>query len=107
QKDGKRAAAPGRALDVHPSLMAIEDVLDDRETETGAAPLAAALDVDTVEPLGEPRDRLAWDAFTLVLDSDENLPAFAPAAGFDPAETDAHRALLAAIFDRVVDEILK
>src|SRR5262245_40484302 len=107
QEDCKCAAAPRRALDMHPSLMTIEDVLDDRETETGTATLAAAFDIDTVEPLGEPRDCLARNTFPLVLDSDEDLSALTPASGFDAPEADAHGALLVSVFDRVVDKVLE
>ena len=81
QEHGKRAASPGRALDLQPPLMPVEDVLDDGKAEPGAAALAAALDVDAIESLGQPRNCLARDAFALILDGDKDLarpPAGSP-----------------------------
>src|SRR5262245_39716234 len=86
--------------------MPVENVLDDREAETRATALAAALDVDTIEPFGEPRDRLARNTLALILDRNKDLAAFAPAP-FDAAECDPHGALFASVFDRVVDEVLE
>src|SRR6476620_7147343 len=46
--------------------MAIEDVLDDREAEPGAAHLARARRVDPVEPFGQPGQLLPLDALAVV-----------------------------------------
>ena len=48
--------------------MAVEDVLDDGQPQPGAALLAARLDIDAVEALGEPRQVLGGDAGAEVAD---------------------------------------
>ena len=57
----RRARARAR-LDLQPALVAVDDMLDDGETKAGAADLAALLDADPVEPLGDARQVLALDA---------------------------------------------
>ena len=61
---GEGGALAEPALDGHAGMMAGEDVLDDGEAEAGAAMLAAGVDIDPVEALGEPRDVLLGDART-------------------------------------------
>ena len=55
-----------RAGDLEPAAMAVEDVLDDREAEPGAAQFARAGGVDAVEALGQARQVLAGNALALV-----------------------------------------
>jgi len=83
--------------------MAVDDVLDDRQTQAGAAALAAALDVHTIEALGEPRDVFAGNTLTFVLDCYKYLTG----GGIRLPEADSHVRAFASIFDRVVDQILK
>src|SRR5687767_13124934 len=87
--------------------MPIHNVLDDREPQAGAAPLAAAFDVHAIETLGQPRDRLAGYPLPLVCDSHEDLSALAPALRCNPAERHPYGAVLAPVFDGVVNQILK
>src|ERR1044072_9277478 len=74
-------------------------MLDDGEAEAGAADLAAAAGIDPVEALGQPRHVLGGDSFALVdhAEAEEVRPAV--------FEADPHRRLLAAIFERVDDEV--
>jgi len=66
QEDGEHRAGAEGALDVEKTAMAVEDVLDDREPEPGAAHFARPRGVDAVEPLGQSRQMLAGDALALV-----------------------------------------
>src|SRR5207244_221559 len=63
-----RRAAAGFAADVELAAVALRDVLDDRQAETGAARLARAAAVDAVEALGQARQGLAPDADAAVGD---------------------------------------
>src|SRR5690348_16890123 len=49
-------ALAGLGADGQQAPVAVDDVLDDGEAETGALLLAARLGVDPIEPLGQPRD---------------------------------------------------
>ena len=60
------------ALDREPAAVAVEDVLDQRQAEPGAALCAALGDVDAVEALGQPRQVLGGDAGTSVAHRDAN-----------------------------------
>jgi hypothetical protein len=66
QEDGKHRAGAEGALDVEKSAVAVEDVLDDREPEPGAAHFARARGIDAIESLGQSRQMLAGDALALV-----------------------------------------
>ena len=70
------APSPSRLSTVMPGLVAGEDVLDDGEAEAGAAMLAAGLDVDPVEALGQARQVLLGDARAEV--ADRRRPARRP-----------------------------
>ena len=62
----KVAPCAQRALDGEPAAMPVEHVLDQRQTQTGAALRAAVGDVDPVESLGQPRQMLGRDAGAVV-----------------------------------------
>ncbi len=66
--------------------MVADDVLDDGQTEPGAAQRARARRVDAVEALGQPRQMLARDALPVVPDRDRHAPAALarPRAGQEP-----------------------
>src|ERR1700740_2984950 len=66
QEDGEDRADPGCALDLEESAMVVEDVLDDRQAEPGAAHLAGARRVDPVESFGQPGQVLARDSLAPV-----------------------------------------
>src|SRR5262245_11554949 len=55
QMHRERGAAAERAVDREPAAVAVEDVLDQCESQAGAALRAAFRDVHAVEALGEPR----------------------------------------------------
>lgn len=56
QDDPESAALAGGALDPQAAAVAVDDVLDDREPQPGAAHLARAVAVDAIETLGQTRD---------------------------------------------------
>src|SRR5437868_6058695 len=58
-KTGRKSGAVFQgALDQKSAAMAVEDMLDQRQTEAGAALCTAIADVDAVKPLGQPRQVL-------------------------------------------------
>ena len=57
------------------AAVTVQDVLDDREPETGAAEFAAARRVDSVEPLGQPRQMVRCDAVATIGDGNPYQPA--------------------------------
>ena len=54
------------AFDGEAAAVALDDMLDDRQAEAGAAERAAAAGVDPVEALGHAGDMLGRDALALV-----------------------------------------
>src|SRR6185437_16784297 len=62
QVDREGGALAGRALHGQAAAMAVDDVLDDGETQARAGPFARALALHPVETLGEARQVLAFDA---------------------------------------------
>src|SRR3546814_5547316 len=67
--DGEGCAFVGAAFDLEHAAVAIDDVLDDRESQAGAAEAARPPAVDAVEPLGEARDMLRSEEHTSELQS--------------------------------------
>src|SRR5258708_9289299 len=68
QVDGEGRALAELGIDGERAAMAVDDVLDDREPEPGAAERARAAGVDAIESLGQPRQVLARDPLPLVGD---------------------------------------
>src|SRR5579862_4438174 len=68
--DGKSGARSGRAVDGQPAAVAVENVLDQRQAEAGAALRAAFGDVDAIEALGQPRQMLGRDAGAKITHAD-------------------------------------
>src|SRR6185503_11235380 len=62
----KHAADAELARDLEPRLMELQHVLDDRESEAGAAGLARAARRDAIEPLGQARQVLRRNAVARV-----------------------------------------
>src|SRR5215468_186894 len=116
QIDGEDAALPLHALDLEGAAVAVEDVLDDGETESGAAQLARAGRVDPVEPLRQAREVLARDTLAAVHHGDgdrrtieeprRTLLGDRPLWGriHRPAG-DADGRSRAAVFDGIVDQV--
>ena len=69
--------SPGSLSIREPAAVALDDMLDDRQAEAGAAERAASARVDPVEALGHPRDMLGGDALALVGDGELDHPALA------------------------------
>ncbi len=63
-------ALSGLALDAQLTAMALHDVLDDRQSQTGAAGVPRAAPIDAIEALGQSRQVLARDAGSVVDDRD-------------------------------------
>jgi len=59
---GEGAALPELAVDLEPRFVVLQRVLDDRESESGAAAGARAPRVDPIEALGQPREVCGRDA---------------------------------------------
>ena len=70
QTDRECAALARLAFDPQLAAVAVDDMLDDGEAQPGAADRPRARRIDAVEPFGQARDVLAWDALALVLDRD-------------------------------------
>ena len=89
--------------------MAVDDVLDDREAKAGAAHLARAGGVDSVEALGEARQVLARNAVAPIAYRNRDRRR-CRAVGLHPAGTLGDHGDLGprpAVFDGVVEEVLK
>src|SRR6476469_6672914 len=95
---GDRALAD-LAFEPQPSSVSLDDMLDDREAEPGAAERAAAARIDPVEALGDSRDMLGGDAVALVAHAEMDHVAFAP-------QPDANRRSPPAVAKRVHHQIV-
>src|SRR5215469_1146221 len=102
QPHGKGRTGPQRARNFKPAAVAIEDVLDDREPETGAAELPRAGGVDAVEAFGQPRQMFAGNAVAAVSDRDAH-PAIGHRKPLRTARRYGDRRLRLAVFNGVVD----
>ena len=78
RKTVKTEPSPDSAVDFEKAAVAVDDVLDDREAEPGAAHLARARGVDPVKALGQPRQVLARDAVAAVAHRDRDKGARTP-----------------------------
>src|SRR5690348_6975289 len=86
--------------------MAIKDVLDDGEAETGAALFAARSDIDAVEALGQPREMLGRDTRSLV-DHGDGVAADLASERWDVLGLDANDTSPVAVFEGVLYEVLE
>src|SRR5215471_13731505 len=105
QQDPEDGALADLAFDLEHAAMAVDDVLDDGKAEPGAAHRPRARGIDAVEALGEARYVLAPDPLAMVAHGDgerrRTLPPLDEPAG------DLDRRPLPAIFDGIVDKVLK
>ena len=62
-------------IDLQIRLMTVEDVLDDREPQSRAAGIAAVGCVHAVEPLGQARQVLGRDPWSVVRYRNRDMPA--------------------------------
>ena len=98
QHDGEHRAALGPVLGADLSALQLDEMLCDREPESGAARIARARFVDAVEALEDARQILFRNARALVRHRH----------GYPAVETrrlDANRRLLGSVRDRVGHEI--
>src|SRR5215204_3982947 len=98
--------APAKlALDRDPPAMAGDDVLHDGEPEPGAALLAALDNVGAVEAFGQARQVLGRDAGAMIAHGKLDLGRATP-GGTVAGEPDLDALARAAVFHRVLDEVL-
>src|SRR5258707_869889 len=93
---------PDCAPDLKRPFVALDDMLDDREPEPGAAGFAAARRVDAVETLGQTRQMLARDAGAEVGDGDDD-----PAAVLFGRDRDPRSGPVAAVAQGIADEVVE
>src|ERR1700740_1810144 len=72
QEDSKTRTDPRRAFDLEKPAMMVEDVLDDRQAEAGAANLARARRIDPGEPFRQSRQVPARNALAVLPHSHRN-----------------------------------
>src|SRR5271169_675915 len=111
QEDGEYRTGAGGAFDIKKAAVTIEDVLNDCEPQSGSAHIARARGVDAVEALGQARQVFARDTLSTVAHGYRNEGALSAITtiGRPNAGRGGDRDLAggAAVFDAVVDEILK
>ena len=78
------AALAECAMHFEPRIVAIENVFDDRQAETGATTLSRSPGVDAIEAFGKARQVFCRDAFAIVADRHHT-----DAILLTPAEEDA------------------
>ena len=97
---GKGAAMAQYAADLQPRTMAQQHMLDDGQTQPGAAGVGIAAGVDAVEALGQARQVLVVDAYARVLHAQVSACAVSPPAN-------VHAAAVGGVFDRIEYQIGK
>src|SRR5262245_37256793 len=98
----ERRALPEHALDRQAAAVPAGDVLDQGETEAGAALCPALAHVDAIEALGQPRQVVRGDAGAIVAHRDTSL-----AAPFGERERDVDALAGGRVFERVLDQVLE
>src|SRR5664279_6265725 len=95
----------GHAFDQQPAAVAADNVLDQRQAQTGPALRPAVADIDPVKPLGEPRQMFGRDTGTEIAHHD---PDFRRALARQRL-TERHLDLAAggAVFQRVLDQVFE
>src|ERR1700689_3488850 len=102
---GEGGAYSGRAVDRQPTAMAVEDVLDERQTESGSTLRAAFADIDPIEALGQPRQVFRRDARPIIAHAHHR---FGLAVGRRTrTELDIDAPAGGAVFQRVLDQIFE
>src|SRR5690349_17955842 len=101
---GKRAAGAQLALDLEPAFVALERVLDDRQSQTSAAAGARASLIHAIETLGQARDVFRRRADAAVGHGEPRA-----AAGAFPAHVDAPAGagVLHGVGDQVAEDALR
>jgi len=95
-----RRADPDFALDAEAPTVAFDDMLDDREAETGPTERSAAAGVDTVEALGDAGDMLGSNPLALVGDREVDHRPFRLCRNGD-------RSAGFAVAERIGDEVVE
>ena len=81
--------------------MPVDDMFDDRQPQPGAANLPGSCLVNAIETFGQAVNVFFGDWFAAVANSDTNMPVLNGADSYGDVR------LRKAIFDRIVDEIVK
>ena len=103
--DGESGAGPRLALDRQSAAMAVEDVFDEGQTETGAALGATLGDIDAIETLGQSRQMLRRDAGPVIAHADLRLGL---TVDRDPElEGDVDALAGGAVFEGVFNQVLE
>ena len=90
-------------LDAHLPAMALDDVLDDGQSQPGALLLAAGLGIDAIEAFGHARHMFGLDARTMINNTDLGMHARA----LDPGQGYLDPLAVGAILDGIVDKVLE
>src|SRR3954452_22364891 len=106
QAHGKGGALTDLGGDVELAAMAVEDVLDDGESQAGPALLAALRHADAIEPLRKARQVLRGDACSVIRDRGDEAGSVAAASGLmRQPHSDASARL--AVLDGVLHQVLE
>jgi hypothetical protein len=82
--------------------VALDNVFDDREAESGASRLPATRGIDTVKPLRHARQMFSRNAWSVIGDRRDDPTIVAPRRYLD-----RRIRLVAAVSERVADEIVE
>src|SRR6202051_2982637 len=105
QVDGEGGACSRRAVDGQPSAVAVEDVFDERKTESGSALGTTLGYIHAIKSLGQSRQVLRRDAGTVIAHAYLRLGLAVARCG--ELERDIDALAGRAIFERVLDQILE
>src|SRR6516162_4245712 len=72
---GEHRAGPQAAFDGESAQVTIEDMLDERETQSGAALGAALSDIDAIESLGQTRQMFGRNPRPVVAYAHDRVPS--------------------------------
>src|SRR5580693_7850398 len=105
QMNRKGGPCSRRALDRQPAAMAVENVFDQRQAETGTALVAALADINPIKALGEARQMFRRDTRAVISHADLH---FRFAFGrFSGSQRNIDTLAGCTILKRVLDEVLK
>src|SRR5580698_6332139 len=85
--------------------MAVKDVLDQSQSQTGSTLRAAFFHVDAIEAFGQPRQMFRCDAGTIIADTDLGLRLFF--SGDAGTQSDVDAFAWRAVFERVLPQVLE
>src|SRR5215470_5281232 len=104
--DGKCRPLSDARGNVQFTTMPVEDVLDDREPQTGTPLFAACRHADAIEPLGQPGEVLWGDARAVVRHGGDEAGRAATTGRLAP-NADHYAPAMPAVLDGVLHEVLE